>query len=63
MGAPADVRCYAPPELERELTQIRCAREAVSSGIELRAPAADASPARSAAERDRASGERTSLAR
>ena len=40
MGAPADVHCYTPPELERKIGQIRRVGEAVRNGIDLRLAAA-----------------------
>jgi hypothetical protein len=33
MGAPADVHCYTPVELERKRETLRAVREAVESGI------------------------------
>ena len=35
MGAPADVHCYTPPELERKVQRLRRVRDAVTHGIEL----------------------------
>jgi hypothetical protein len=35
MGAPADVHCYTPPELERRVQRMRIVREAVSEGVDL----------------------------
>jgi hypothetical protein len=40
MGAPADVHCYTPPELERKVERLRRVRETVSNGIDLLAPSA-----------------------
>jgi hypothetical protein len=40
MGAPADVHCYTPPELERKVERMRRVRDTVTNGIELLAPAA-----------------------
>ena len=37
MGAPADVHCYTPPELERKMERLRRVRETVLHGIELAA--------------------------
>ncbi len=36
MGAPADVHCYTPVELERRRAALRTVRTAVDEGIELR---------------------------
>ena len=35
MGAPADVHCYTPPELERKIQSLRAVREAVRDGVDL----------------------------
>jgi uncharacterized protein len=35
MGAPADVHCYTPPELERKRETMRAVRETVDDGLEL----------------------------
>jgi hypothetical protein len=35
MGAPADVHCYTPAELERKREQLATVREAIDSGLEL----------------------------
>jgi hypothetical protein len=35
MGAPADVHCYTPAELERRLETLRPVREAAAQGLEL----------------------------
>jgi hypothetical protein len=35
MGAPADVHCYTPAELERRLESLRVVREAADNGLEL----------------------------
>ncbi|MBA3328768.1 MAG: hypothetical protein H0T43_10755 [Solirubrobacterales bacterium] len=35
MGAPTDVHCYTPPELERKVVSLRPVREAVRYGIDL----------------------------
>ena len=35
MGAPADVHCYTPAELERKVDTLRLVRDAVTSGIDL----------------------------
>ena len=40
MGAPADVHCYTPPELERKIGQIRRVAETVRDGIDLNLAAA-----------------------
>jgi hypothetical protein len=39
MGAPADVHCYTPVELERKRESLRRVREAVDDGVDLLAPA------------------------
>jgi len=39
MGAPADVHCYTPVELERKRESLRRVREAVEDGLDLLAPA------------------------
>jgi hypothetical protein len=39
MGAPADVHCYTPPELERKVQRLRAVREAARDGIDLMAGA------------------------
>ena len=35
MGAPADIHCYTPPELERKVVQLASVRDAVERGLEL----------------------------
>jgi hypothetical protein len=40
MGAPAEVHCYTPPELERKVQRLARVRDAVSDGIDLLAAAA-----------------------
>jgi uncharacterized protein len=35
MGAPADVHCYTPPELERRVQRMRVVRDTVRDGIDL----------------------------
>ena len=35
MGAPADVHCYTPAELERKVDTLRLVRDAVDDGIDL----------------------------
>ena len=35
MGAPADVHCYTPPELERKIASLRRVREVAQRGREL----------------------------
>ena len=35
MGAPADIHCYTPPELERKVVQLALVRDAVERGLEL----------------------------
>jgi len=40
MGAPADVHCYTPPELERKVERLPRVRDAVSDGVDLLAPGA-----------------------
>ena len=35
MGAPADVHCYTPPELERKVESLPRVRDAVQSGYDL----------------------------
>jgi hypothetical protein len=40
MGAPADVHCYTPPELERKIERMRRVRDTVTDGIDLLTPAA-----------------------
>jgi uncharacterized protein len=39
MGAPAEVHCYTPPELERKRASLRVVREAVEQGLDLLAQA------------------------
>jgi len=40
MGAPADVHCYTPPELERKIQRLPRVRDTVSDGVDLLAPGA-----------------------
>jgi len=40
MGAPADVHCYTPPELERRIERLRRVRDAAQHGVDLMAPRA-----------------------
>jgi hypothetical protein len=40
MGAPAEVHCYTPPELERKVQRLARVRDAVSDGIDLLAAGA-----------------------
>jgi len=35
MGAPADIHCYTPAELERKIAQLASVRDAVERGLEL----------------------------
>ncbi len=37
MGAPADVHCYTPPELERKVQRLPRVADAVNKGMDLRA--------------------------
>jgi uncharacterized protein len=40
MGAPADVHCYTPPELERKRAALRVVRETAEHGVDVLAPGA-----------------------
>ncbi len=40
MGAPADVHCYTPPELERKAQRLARVRDVVTDGIDLLASSA-----------------------
>jgi hypothetical protein len=40
MGAPAEVHCYTPPELERKVRSLRRVADTVRDGMDLLAPAA-----------------------
>ena len=40
MGAPADVHCYTPPELERKVQRLARVRDTVTDGIDLLGAAA-----------------------